>query len=258
MKKIIAILLLLSVFPHINANKTVVNDSTLYYVDSTDYNDDYTPTVTITKKVILPSDLTGQQENELLEVLEKYASVKYEDGMLVEASSATIERSEMKPMTPKMQNEIAIQSQKDRPAIYDWRIEESVSPLPAVRDVIVLCNTVYVYFGGAHGMSMTKYINYSLKEHHELTLSDFINTNDANVTKAVRKTLTNVFNKQYHAEWGDLREFRNDDLIPLSDNFYLTDKGITFVYQEYEIGPYALGQPILEISYQTLKQLNNF
>jgi hypothetical protein len=32
-----------------------------------------------------------------------------------------------------------------------------------------------------------------------------------------------------------------DANISPSDNFYVTSEGITYVYQQYEIGPYALG-----------------
>jgi hypothetical protein len=44
--------------------------------------------------------------------------------------------------------------------------------------------------------------------------------------------------------------FEND--IPITDNFYLTSKGIGFNYNPYEIGPYALGSVSLYIPFSEL------
>lgn len=48
--------------------------------------------------------------------------------------------------------------------------------------------------------------------------------------------------------------FLTDGLIPLpSSNPYLTKEGVKFVYQQYEIGPYAIGTPTFTIPLDELK-----
>lgn len=255
MKKIIAILLLFAVFPYIKADETIFNDSTVYYLDDPDYSDAI-PSITIKKEITLPSGLTEAQKTAILSLLDRNSSIRMVNGLLTE-KGPSYESDEMKLMTPEIQSKIAIQNNNDRGDIYNWITEEITTPISFANDVVTLCQRSYIYLGGAHGMGFSKYINYSLKENRELNLSDFVNTKKPTIKKGLQKLLTDKFNALYKGEWGDLREFRASYLLPVSDNFYITDKGIVFCYAAYEIGPYALGEPQLEIPFAKLRLLKS-
>ena len=54
----------------------------------------------------------------------------------------------------------------------------------------------------------------------------------------------------------DLEEYGyNVDEIHPNDNFFLTDSSLVYVFGQYEIAPYALGETEIAISYDQLREL---
>ena len=54
----------------------------------------------------------------------------------------------------------------------------------------------------------------------------------------------------------DLKEYGyNVDEIHPNDNFFLTDSSMVYVFGQYEIAPYALGETEISISYDQLRPL---
>ena len=54
----------------------------------------------------------------------------------------------------------------------------------------------------------------------------------------------------------DLEEYGyNVDEIHPNDNFFLTDSALVYVFNQYEIAPYALGETEIAVSYDQLKDL---
>jgi len=47
----------------------------------------------------------------------------------------------------------------------------------------------------------------------------------------------------------------DNDVFTLTDNFAITKKGLKFVYNPYEVAPYALGQQEIMIPYALIKEL---
>lgn len=250
MKRIVTSLLLTAAAISAHADTLVSNDSTMYYIDDKDFGD--IVTVNVKRHVALPSGLTESQKQDILAIVTKNAIVRKEDGHLVSPDFAPYDLSAAKVMTDKAAAKIAGQNRKGRSATYDWTVTEYVAPVSDAEGLAVLCDDVYSYTGGAHGMAVRRFINYSLAENRELTLADFVDLGNPVVKEALQRELTSRFDDKYGAEWGDLREFRDSDLLPVSEDFYLTDKGMVFVYQEYGIGPYAIGQPAIEVPYLTL------
>lgn len=255
MKKFAIVSLMMAAAAVAHADVLVTNDSTLYYLDDKDY--DEIVTINVKKQVILPSGLDDAQKSSIMALLDRNSSIKEVDGVLKETDPTLYTPTQAKPLTDKVRRKIENQNKKGRTAINDWIVCEYVKPMPEVDGVVVLCSDFYMYGGGAHGMDVTRFINYSLSENRPLTLSDLVDIDKPQVKEALQKELTALFNKKYEAEWGDLREFRDTDLLPVSDDFYLTDKGVAFVYQQYGVGPYAIGQPALEVPYLTLLLINN-
>jgi hypothetical protein len=59
----------------------------------------------------------------------------------------------------------------------------------------------------------------------------------------------NKFQAEMNHEWD---ESLTDDFF-LTENFLLSDEGISFFYNAYEIGPYAMGYPEINITWNEIK-----
>lgn len=141
------------------------------------------------------------------------------------------------------------------PAIEGYEI--SVEAEGTVVDSI-LCYTITRagYTGGAHGMYSTECHNYSLRDGFELSLADLFSD------KGLQKLDVLIREKiaaQYHATTDDeLTEagFFPEYLAP-TENFLLSPEGMTFYYNPYDIGCYALGEVIVTVSPDELKRLRS-
>jgi hypothetical protein len=118
--------------------------------------------------------------------------------------------------------------------------------------LIILAHSNYAYTGGAHGNYGTSYIPVDLLNNKKLSLNDLVSPAGK---KQLPKLLEKYFRLAYSLEKTDsLMEgglFENK--IEPNDNFYITTKGICFCYLPYEIGPYAMGEINIFISFTELK-----
>ena len=116
----------------------------------------------------------------------------------------------------------------------------------------------YSYTGGAHPNSYQKWINIT-DQGKLLTKEDvFLPNTDAAVCELILKELIRTANERMETdtitgiqglqEYGILQ--MNGLYIP--DNFLLEKEGIRFLYNPYDIAPYAVGSFELEVPYQEL------
>lgn len=94
----------------------------------------------------------------------------------------------------------------------------------------------YVYpYGAAHGMQGTSYVNYYIPGEQLLTADNlFESSNRADIINAIR----NAAKDQY----ASVDTMVDPEEIESYENFYVCPANITFVYEPYEIAPYAAGQ----------------
>lgn len=112
--------------------------------------------------------------------------------------------------------------------------------------------TVYSYTGGAHGMTTTIYQVIDLNQLQPLTLADiFDERNLDQVALIIRETLARDLGYNEVSKLSEIGYIVNE--IRPTENFYIDDKGITWLYNQYDIAPYALGQPTVFIGYDKLK-----
>jgi hypothetical protein len=113
-----------------------------------------------------------------------------------------------------------------------------------------------VYTGGAHGMYAVRYCNFDPKTGKMLTLDEVLKPN-------ARAALVRIAEKIFRKENGikpnaDLEEagwMFPDNVFVVSDNWYLSDKGLFFNYNPYEIASYAQGTIELKIPMADLKDM---
>lgn len=113
----------------------------------------------------------------------------------------------------------------------------------------------YSFQGGAHGSSLTTFLNWDTKAHKHLSLSDLLIDNYKQPLDSVAEK---IFRKQENLS--DNESLKNNyffakDQFSLNNNFLVTPTGLRFVYNEYEIKPYAAGKTELFIPYAQIKTL---
>lgn len=102
----------------------------------------------------------------------------------------------------------------------------------------------YMYSGGAHGLSYVATYNFNLSNGKLYKLSDILTTKAKfeKVTKYAKKYIRN-HPKIFFADDTTLHDFK----VTNSNQFYFTNKGFYLIFQEYEVAPYAVGNPIIKI-----------
>lgn len=107
------------------------------------------------------------------------------------------------------------------------------------------------YTGGAHGSAVNHYYVLDLSQHKQLKLNDLIGRYRENqvygalypeFVRWVKSSDSTVNLKEYEAMWK----------FTLAHDFTLDQKGLTFYYGQYEIGPYSVGMPEFTIPYTKL------
>ena len=115
------------------------------------------------------------------------------------------------------------------------------------------------YTGGAHPNSFTNYYTINKTNAKEISLKELFKPgfekelNDI-VAKEFRKVRGITSNKDLNEEgfW-----FEDNQNI-FNDNFGLTEKGIIFYYNPYDVAPYSYGPTVVEVPYSEISDISNF
>lgn len=114
---------------------------------------------------------------------------------------------------------------------------------------------VYEYNGGAHGNRYLLIQNYDLQtgdavSEQDLFIDDYYEPLKALLLEALIAQTDEAETKK------DLRRlgYSVADVVP-NENFYVTPEGITYVYNPYEIAPYALGCIQISLPWDAIRHL---
>lgn len=122
-------------------------------------------------------------------------------------------------------------------------------------DLTTLEISGYTFRGGAHGSSITTFINWNTKTQKRIELSEVLTANYKEKLTAIADT---IFRKEEKlTDTASLGEdyFFKDSKFALNSNFSITPLGLKFLYNQYEIKPYAAGQTVLFIPYAKIRSL---
>ena len=136
-----------------------------------------------------------------------------------------------------------------------------VSPLkttaPPIETVILRGSFSYLNsdFSINHGNSNRYFYNFDLRNGHILHESDiFIDNYKAPLTELIKQRI--VEDNAEIESVADLTEFDFwESEIKPNGNFYISDEGIVYVFNPYEIAPYSTGQTEVTLPYDRLKVL---
>ncbi|MEN0053994.1 MAG: DUF3298 domain-containing protein [Mucilaginibacter sp.] len=113
----------------------------------------------------------------------------------------------------------------------------------------------YTFQGGAHGSSATFFINWDTKANKNIRLDDLFKPDYHDQLKAIAEKLFRKSEKLNDTASLARDYFFKDNKFALNDNFSVTPTGLKFVYNQYEIKPYAAGITTLVIPYSPIKSL---
>ena len=146
---------------------------------------------------------------------------------------------------------------------YSFNNEHNLSGFSLLSDKKIYVYGIerYVYMGGAHGLETRNYYNFDLKTGKTISEKDLFKDSYEN-------ELTDLIKKRIIEESKEIKETKDSEpILSLEDtdywtdsikpngNFYISDEGINYVFNPYEIAPYYLGQTEVLLPYDRIKSL---
>lgn len=137
-----------------------------------------------------------------------------------------------------------------------YELQASCKVLRQTPKLITVEINGYGYTGGAHGMSLTWYINYDRTNRKELKLEDVLKEG---YTDSLTRVAERIFKRDEGLPAGKPlpanQYFFKDNKFSINDNYVFTPRGIQFLYNPYDIKPYAAGKTTLLVPYSEIKGL---
>jgi len=113
----------------------------------------------------------------------------------------------------------------------------------------------YIFLGGAHGISSTYFINWNTKTNKPIYLADILSNGYQTKLTAIADSIFRKSENLSDSTSLKTNYFFKNGVFSLNNNYLITPLGIRFLYNEYEIKPYAAGQTNLLIPYAKIKLL---
>lgn len=124
-----------------------------------------------------------------------------------------------------------------------------------IKDLLIYRIDYNEYTGGAHGIYSSTFLNMDLRTLSPIRLDDlFVSDYEEALTDLLWNQLMADNKVATHQELEDMGYATTGDLNP-TENFYLSQEGITFYYNVYEIAPYVMGPVKITLSYEVMQHL---
>ncbi len=192
----------------------------------------------------------GSNLAKIKELLKKHQSVQSEQNS--QTARQTIENNKK----TFFKEYLEVNQDQDEEYLYaaNWVNQSSADIIFNDNYFATIAFSNYMYMGGAHGMFGQTYLVIDTKNGKELKLNDIF---DKNALAILEKRM---IKKAYaYTDYQNASSLQDAgylvDKIEVTGNFSLTALGITFVYQPYEIAPYAAGMPSFLFTWDELKDL---
>ncbi|MGC3979082.1 MAG: DUF3298 domain-containing protein [Paludibacteraceae bacterium] len=147
-----------------------------------------------------------------------------------------------------------VKNKGDRPTINNEIDVEGISMF-LDNNILSYSFESYIYFGGAHGNTNRLLYNFDLSNAHIIKESDLF-------IPEYKESLTALIKEQIVEESAEIESVAdlNDfdfwaDQIKPNGNFYIDEEGLVYVFNQYEIAPYSMGQTEVTLPFEKLKPL---
>jgi hypothetical protein len=138
-------------------------------------------------------------------------------------------------------------------ATFNWQSQVRMSVLWNASAIVSLSFQTYSYTGGAHGLSNTSLMVFDLRTDKVLTMADLFKPGyEPMLQRVLERHLREAYDLPAGAPLNGNNGILFDKHLSLTRNFYLTGKGIGFIYNPYEVAPYVVGQIELYVPFAEL------
>jgi hypothetical protein len=136
----------------------------------------------------------------------------------------------------------------------EWFVTREVNTLGRYQNTLSMAFHESSFMGGAHPNSFTIYKIFDVETGRRLSLSHLFSNEELKRCKTIaeqkfrtNRGMSDTSTYAYNGYWFSGNRFE------LTDNAALTDSGVIFLYNPYDIGPYSMGAIELEITFADIK-----
>ncbi|MEM6394975.1 MAG: DUF3298 domain-containing protein [Bacteroidota bacterium] len=133
---------------------------------------------------------------------------------------------------------------EESPHGFNMEFDESSEALLNRDGYLTMSYHYYKYTGGAHGNFFTSYFNFSRDPAKRLQFADIFGES------ATEEAIVELLKTEIEPETLEYLEGE----LPITQNFALTDEGVNFLYNIYEILPYAAGMTEVLLPFGLLQE----
>lgn len=145
---------------------------------------------------------------------------------------------------------------KERASELPWQFDLNGAVLLNRSGILTIDISFYSFTGGAHGMSHTAYLVFETESVRRLGLNDIF-------LPGFERPLDELLDGRFRQQKGLSKADRLDgeegglaeNVLRFNQNFAITDKGLNFLYNVYEIAPYVNGSTELRLTWRELRPL---
>jgi len=142
---------------------------------------------------------------------------------------------------------------KDR--IQTWFLDIRTEVVRQQPGYLTMISKYANYQGGAHPNYVHVYLNYDPVKHQEIILDSLLLPGSKTKLNAIAEQIFRKNEKLSPTESLKDKYFFENDTFKLNENFTITDQGLKFLYNPYEIKAYVYGITELTIPFSQLKAI---
>ena len=182
---------------------------------------------------------------------------KLNDFILRQMIDNPTEGMDTETSTPEQFAEGFIEEYKQTPNPFNgWEMERSLRIVFTTKNMITLLFEEYGYTGGAHPFSGYRYSVLSLEDGRQILLDDLFNPGYATALNVAAEKIFRETRKLKEEETLEEQGFAfPNDVFSVNDNFGVLKEGLDFIFNSYEIAPYALGPTQFTVPYEDIQEL---
>jgi hypothetical protein len=136
----------------------------------------------------------------------------------------------------------------------NWYEESNTGISYQAQSTLCIFQSVDGYYGGAHPTGATRYRVFSLPDANEITDWRKLFTDTAAVLKMAEEIFRNEKGLSPKVSLEEAGYWFNNNRFHLTDNFGLDTDGLFFMFNPYEVAPYAEGPIYISIPFQKIKK----
>lgn len=149
-----------------------------------------------------------------------------------------------------------IKEYKSEPVLNDWDLERRVEVVYQSERLITFRSSEFAFTGGAHPSSNLSYTVLDLQTGKEIKLNDLLVSDyDGKLNVVGERAFRLARNIAADISLEEEGFWFTNNVFLLNTNFGVTEKGLVFFFNNYEVAPYAMGTTEVLIPFEDIAPL---